>query len=59
MFDYVLALLRNKIHKHPPDYQDQVDLVERILTEGQGYLTKKETGFVRVIFFNEQKNSKS
>jgi len=50
MFDYVLALLNTNIHKHPPEYQDEVDFIKEILTKGQGYLTKDKP--VRVIFFD-------
>ena len=54
MFDYVLALLNNNIHKHPPEYQDEVDFVKEILTNGQGYLTKRtETEpYCRVVFYD-------
>ena len=55
-FDYILRLLKNKINGHPKEYQDQVDFVIEMLTKGQGYLTKRETGYVRVIFFDELKN---
>ena len=50
MFDYVLSLLNNNIHNHPPEYQDEVDFVKEMLTNGQGYLTKDKP--VRVIFFD-------
>ena len=53
-FNYILALLKNNIHKHPPEYQDEVDFVIKVLTEGQGYLTKRtETQqYCKVIFFD-------
>jgi len=54
-FKYVLALLDNDIHKHPKEYQKEVDFVVDILTKGQGYLTfRSETEpYCRVVFYDE------
>jgi len=56
-FDYVLALLNDNIHGHPQEHQDEVDRVIEILTNGQGYLTKrtKECRYSKVVFFDVQK----
>ena len=56
-FDYVLSLLKSNIHLHPKEHQDEVDRVIEILTNGQGYLTKrtKECKFSKVVFFDRQK----
>ena len=53
-FEYVLALLNSNIHKHPKEHQVEVDFVIKILTKGQGYLTKRsETEpYCRVIFYD-------
>jgi len=53
-FEYVLSLLKSNIHKHPEEYQSQVDFVIDILTKGQGYLTKRtETEpYCRVVFYD-------
>ena len=56
-FNYVLSLLNDNIHGHPKEYQDEIDRVREILTNGQGYLTKrtKECKFSKVVFFDQQK----
>ena len=56
-FDYVLSLLNDQIHGHPQEYQNEVDRVIEILTNGQGYLTKrtKEYKFVSIVLFDQQK----
>ena len=51
MFKYVLALLKNNIHKNPSEYQNEVDFVIEILIKGQGYLTKDKP--VKVIFYDD------
>jgi len=54
-FEYTLILLNNEIHKHPREYQAEVDFVIKMLTEGQGYLTKRsETEpYCKVVFFDD------
>ena len=54
-FKYVLSLLNNKIHPTPKGHEAEVELVKKILTTGQGYLTKrtKIKPYVRVIFFDD------
>jgi len=53
-FEYTLSLLQNKIHKHHPDNQVEVDTVVEILTRGQAYLTKREEGKpVKVVFYDQ------
>ena len=56
-FDYVLSLLNDHIRGHPKEHQDEVDRVIEILTNGQGYLTKrtKECRYSKVVFFDVQK----
>jgi len=49
-FEKTIKYLKNKIHPHPD--QEERDFVIEVLENGQGYLTKKETGYVRVIFFD-------
>jgi len=53
-FEYTLAILQNEIHPPPREHQTEVDFVIKMLTEGQGYLTKRtETEpYCRVIFFD-------
>jgi len=53
-FEYVLSLLKHEIHKHPKEYQAEVDFVIKILTEGQGYLTKrtKTEPYCKVVFYD-------
>ena len=56
-FNYVLSLLKDQIRGHPKEHQDEVDRVIEILTNGQGYLTKrtKECRYSKVVFFDQQK----
>ena len=48
-FEYTLKLLDSKIHPVPKQFEKEVEIVKRILTEGQGYLTKEKP--VKVIFY--------
>ena len=52
-FNYVLALLKNTIHKHPPEYQNEVDFVIQILENAAGYYTKHGDGLIRTEAFND------
>jgi hypothetical protein len=52
VFEYVLRIL-NGIPGHPPDKQKEVDAVIKILTDGQGYLTKETPKQIR--FFRDMK----
>jgi len=49
MFAKTIRYLNNQIHPHP-DPKER-DLVIKILKESQGYLTKRGTGYVRVVFY--------
>ena len=52
-FDYTLSLLRNRVNAHPKEYQDEIDLVIKILKEGKGYVVGRgEPGNVKVVWFD-------
>jgi hypothetical protein len=51
MFDYVTRILKSQIPPHPVDKQKEVDAVLKILSDGQGYLTKGNPK--RIIFFED------
>lgn len=48
-FKYVLSLLENGVYPPPKEHAAEIEAVKKILTEGQGYLTKNKP--IKIIFF--------
>lgn len=54
-FNYILSILNNEIHPIPDKHKLEIELVKKILMDGQGYLTKrtKTEPYTRVVFYKE------